>query len=401
MAIQLKKIANPYSIFVVSWLTCLVLYSLGWAEIFPPITLNLYIFLIFSIVAFALTGLLFNRIKLPVSNDNMKLSYKRLIIINTIMFTSNFLYSGIPLLKGTRQEDFGIPTVIVIATTLNCFTSVYCFYLFLKTGKKKFILLSALCLSFFAVVFSRGNIMMSMMTMFFLWINVKLPELTIKKIVGIISGFLLVSYLFGVAGNFRTINGIVDQGLTTDDSYNSNVIMGLGGASESFREGIVPGEFFWTYLYITSPLSNLQYNINKNKPTLSLTGLAGLIVNELLFDTVSKRIDASFDTKRKDVDLLVEQLTVPTTLAGSYVYAGWWGMAFFMLVFWLFPFLYIFIVLKNPLGIIGISTLCTVYFFSIFDNMFILTGLMLQIFLPIILFALSKLKFFKLNYVNV
>lgn len=401
MAIHLKKIANPYSIFVVSWLTCLVLYSLGWAEIFPPISLNLFIFLIFLIVVFALTGILFNRIKLPVSKDSVKLNYKWLIIVNTIIFTSNFLYSGIPLLKGTRQEDFGIPTIIVIATTLNCFTSVYCFYLFLKTGKKKFILLSVLCLSLFAMVFSRGNIMMSLMTMFFLWINVKLPKLTIKKIVGIISGFLFVSYLFGVAGNFRTVNGLVDQGFTNDDSYTSNVIMGLGGASDSFREGVVPGEFFWTYLYVTSPLSNLQYNINRNKPPLTLIGLTGLIVNELLFDAVSKRIDASFDTKRKDVDLLVEQLTVPTTLAGSYVYAGWWGMAVFMFVFWLFPFLYTLAVLKNPLGIIGISTLCTVYFFSIFDNMFILTGLMLQIFFPIILFALSKLKFNNLNFVNV
>ncbi|MGI4749983.1 MAG: hypothetical protein ACRYFB_05080 [Janthinobacterium lividum] len=221
--------------------------------------------------------------------------------------------------------------------------------------------------------------------------------MSLKSIISIVSGVFLIVYLFGVAGNYRTINDLNNQGITTDNSYNSNVIMGLGGASASFKDSVVPGEFFWTYLYITSPLSNLQYNVNKNKISLSLTGVTHLFIDEVLFDTISKRIDNLLNRKRTDADLIIEQLTVPTTLAGSYNYAGWWGMAIFMFIFWLFPFFYTFLIIKNPLGIIGISTLCTVYFFSIFDNMFILTSLMLQIFFPIVLFFTSRITLTKPN----
>lgn len=396
MAISLKKISNPYSIFTVSWLLCLILYSFGWAEIFPPISPVLYYFLISCIITFYVTGIFFNKISLT-KPGTVKVNYKILLIINAILYSVNFLYSGIPIIKGIRQEEFGIPTLIVLATTFNCFCSVYCFYLFLIYRKWKFILYSFFCLSFFIMVFSRGNIMMSIVTMFFLWINITAPKLSLKSIISIVSGVFLIVYLFGVAGNYRTINDLNNQGITTDNSYNSNVIMGLGGASASFKDSVVPGEFFWTYLYITSPLSNLQYNVNKNKISLSLTGVTHLFIDEVLFDTISKRIDNLLNRKRTDADLIIEQLTVPTTLAGSYNYAGWWGMAIFMFIFWLFPFFYTFLIIKNPLGIIGISTLCTVYFFSIFDNMFILTSLMLQIFFPIVLFFTSRITLTKPN----
>lgn len=392
MKFNLKKIANPYTAFAVSWFLCLILYSLGWSDIFPPITLKLFIFLSALILLFAITGFFFNRIPFATPKLSARLSPTILLVVNGILFSFNFFYSGIPLLTGTRMDDFGIPTVIVIATTLNSFTSVYCFYSFLHTRRKRYLLYILICFGFFIMAFSRGNIMMSLVTMFFLWLNVKLPNLNIKKLLGIVCSVLLVMYLFGVAGNYRTINDISRQEQSFDDSYNSNVILGLGQASDSFRNSIVPGEFFWTYLYITSPLSNLQYNINKNSPSFSLGGLFYIFVDDLLFDTVSKRVDSVLGRTPRDPDLIVEQLTVPTTLAGSYNYAGWGGMTFFMIFFWLFPFIYSLFIIKNPLGIIGISTLCTVYFFSIFDNMFILTGLTFQIFYPIVFDLADRIK---------
>ena len=102
------------------------------------------------------------------------------------------------------------------------------------------------------------------------------------------------------------------------------------------------------------------------------------------------------EVARAAPDLLVEQLTVPTTLTNSYNYAGWWGMAFFMLIFWLFPWIYGTFIRRNPFGLIGVSILCTAYFFSIFDNMLILTGLTFQILYPLLFNLLDKINF-KLN----
>ncbi|MGI4021468.1 MAG: O-antigen polymerase [Janthinobacterium lividum] len=394
MKLQLKSIANPYTIFSISWLLCLMLYSFGWTDIFPKLSTTLIIFLVVLICLFSITGLIFNKLNLyTIAKKPLLINSTALLTINIGLYALNFFYSGIPILNGVRDDNFGIPTVIVLSTTLNCFTSIYCFYLFMQTRSKKFLLYSVFCLSFFVLAFSRGNIMMSIITMFFLWINIKLPNLTIKKFLGIISGILLVMYLFGVAGNYRTINDLNTQNPKFDKAYNSNVILAIGGASDSFKSSIVPGEFFWTYLYITSPLSNLQYNITKNKPSFTLNGVMYTVIDEILPDAVSKKINDLLGRKRRGADLIVDQLTVPTALTGSYNYAGWGGIAIFLIVFWLFGFIYTFLVLKNPLGIIGMSTLCTVYFFSIFDNMFTLTGLMLQLIFPIILFVLSKIKF--------
>lgn len=390
---KLSKVANPYSIFAVSWSICLILYSLGWTDIFPKLSIKLVLFLSTLIVIFGVLGFLFNRTKPFIfSTGVLVIDYKKLVIANAVLYSLNFLYSGIPLLKGLREDNFGFPTVIVLATTLNGFTAVYCFYLLLVTKKKKFLIFIVISFLFFILAFSRGNTMMTLVTMFFVWLNVKLPTLTFKRALFLISSILLVIYLFGVAGNVRTINGLTAENPSFDSKYNSDVILAIGGASQSFKESQVPGEFFWTYLYITSPLSNLQYNIDRNSPEFTLSGVCYVFIDEILFDTVSKRIDDLLNRKRQDPDLLVEQLTVPTILAGSYNYAGWWGMALFIMFFAIFPFAYALMVLKNPLGIIGISTLCTVYFFSIFDNMLILTGLTLQIFYPILFYFTSKIS---------
>lgn len=190
---------------------------------------------------------------------------------------------------------------------------------------------------------------MSIITMFFLWINIKLPNLTFKKFLGIISGILLVMYLFGVAGNYRTINDLNTQDPKFDKTYNSNIILAIGGASDSFKSNIVPGEFFWIYLYITSPLSNLQYNITKNKPSFTLNGVMYIIIDEILLDAVSKKVDDLLGRKRRGADLLVDQLTVPTALTGSYNYAGWGDSIIFkyFLVLWIYIY---FSCIEQPVG---------------------------------------------------
>ena len=393
MRFNLKSIANPFTLFSILWAVCLVLYALGWAQIFPPISSALFIFLSCLIIIFAFTGVVYGKFVFVKESQQLKLNYKLLLLINGLIYSANFLYSGVPLLGGARNVDFGIPTVIVIATTLNCFTCLYCFNLFLVTGRKRFLLYSLSCLMFFVLIISRGNIMFSLTSMFFLWLNIKKPLLTAKKGLAIFAGLFFVLYLFGVAGNYRTIAGIGEQNPKFDRTYNSDVIMAIGQASDSFKNTWIPGEFFWSYLYITSPLSNLQYNININKPPFSATGVGDIFLDEIMFDSLSKRIDDLLGRTRIEPDLIIEQLTVCTALAGSYDYAGFGGMAVFMLVLWIFPFVYLIIVRNNPMGVIGISVLCTVYMFSIFDNTFSLTGLTFQLMYPLIFNSLTKIDF--------
>ena len=388
-----QKIANPYAIFAISWSICLLLYSFGWAGIYPRLSWELSLFLITLIALFAITSFGFNKIRTAiVSIKPGYINHKLLLSVITFLWLITFISSGVPFLTGLRDDDFGIPVVKNILTSLNNFSSVYFFYLFLNTKRKRFILYSIYCLSFYILAISRGNIMMSLMTMFFLSINIKSSIFKLKKAVLVSVIVLVILYLFGVAGNIRSIKALSDTDAKFDQSYNSEVILQIGDASESFKNSFIPNEYFWSYAYFTSPLSNLQFNINNGVPPLTFKGVNSLFRNEILIDAISTKLNAAFNLEHIMPDQVVDGLAVSTTLAGSYVDAGWIGMIIFMCFFWSFPIFYMFFITNKPLGVIGISTLCTIYFFSVFDNMYILTGLTMQLIYPLLL-GYSKITF--------
>lgn len=399
MRIYLRNIANnPYLLFVVAWAVCLFLYSLGGAGILPGLTLNLFIFIAFFLLLFGITAYFLKKTGFILKPAKfVYINYTVLLLLTSIFFLPNFAYSGIPLLNGTRDDAFGVPGLMVLAVSFNSFACVYFYYAYLYTRKKKLLVYVVYCMLFFVLMVSRGSILETGIVMLFLWMNIKNPVLTFKKIAIIFAGALLTFYLFGVAGNYRVINGIAAIQKPEDPEsvampYSNDVILQIGDASDAFRT-IIPGEFFWTYLYLTSPLSNLQYNVNISHPQFTLGNLGDIIVDETMWDFISKRIDdLHAGYTHKTPALLIDQLTVSTTLAGSYTRAGWGGMVYMMLFYWIFPVFYMILIAKNQLGVIGVSVLGTIYLFSIFDNMFVLSGLSFQLFYPVIFILVKNIK---------
>jgi hypothetical protein len=309
MKIYLRNIANnPYFVFALAWSMSLFLYALNLAAILPKLTFDLCAFILGAIFLFGFTGFFLKKIKfLVIPKQYIRINYKVMFFVNNLFFLPNFAYSGIPILHGLRDNGFGIPGLMILSTSFNAFTCLCCYYLYLTTGKRKFMLYCAYCMMLFAIIVSRGSVMMTMVTMFFLWMNIKNPNLNPKRIFIIFISSVLVLYLFGVAGNIRTQTALTSLGkvdkdgnpvyapeaITNDDMpYSSDVILSMGNASDIFR-GPVPGEFFWSYLYVTSPLSNLQYNINITHPPFTYDNFNLVVVNETMFDFISKRIDAA------------------------------------------------------------------------------------------------------------
>ncbi len=404
MKIYLRNIANnPYVVFVLAWSFSLILYAFRGAAILPELTLGLSTFILSFIILFTLTAFFLKKVGFILKPSKpVNVNYKILFLVNNILFLPNFLYSGIPILSGLRDTTFGIGSEIVIAIAFNSFTCVCFYYMYLTTRKKKFIWYCVYCLALFFIIVSRGFVMMTLITMFFLWMNVKNPVLTFKKIIIISVSALFVLYIFGVAGNLRSValvQAVRDYkapGTAEQVPYSSDIIFELGQASDVFQKNVIPGEFFWSYIYLTSPLGNLQYNINISRPPFNVDSFYLAVVDETLFDFISKRINALHKGyMHKMPVLLIDSLTVCTTFAGAYAVAGYGGMIYVLFFFWLFPIFYMSLVSKNPLSVIGVSTLCTIYFFSIFDNMFVISGLSLQMFFPIILMALQNLRFKK------
>jgi hypothetical protein len=399
MKIQLRNIANsPHLVLVLAWALCLFLYSLNGAGMLPRLSFGLFIFIFAFLLIFILTSFFLKKIKFTLQPAKfVNINYRVLFIVNSVIFLPNFIHSGIPLLNGTRDDDFGIPGLMILAVSFNAFTCIYCFYAYLHTHKKRFLLFVAYCLGLFIMMVSRGSVLETGMVMFFLWMNIKNPALTFKKIMIIVAGALLIFYLFGVAGNYRSINALAEiQNPDNPDKakaeYSNDLILQIGDASEAFRT-YIPGEFFWSYIYLTSPLANLQYNINISDPPFTANNFYQVVVHETMWDFISKRVDAlTPGYTYKAPALIIDQLTVSTTLAGGYTVAGWWGMIYIMFFYWIFPVLYLLFISKNPLAVIGVSTLSAVYLFSVFANMFVLSGLSFQIFYPVIIMLLHSIK---------
>jgi hypothetical protein len=190
---------------------------------------------------------------------------------------------------------------------------------------------------------------------------------------------------FGVLGNVRS-----SQAESTTDL--NDVILNIGEAKPDFVDSAIPKEYFWSYLYIASPLANLQLNVDERQPDYSVSNALQYVNGELNFDFISKRIFAHYNITKPDNLLIAPFLTVGTVYSTSYSYLGWCGMSVTFLFLMAMTFLYLLIMKpQNPYFSTGLAILNTFLLFCIFDNMFAFSPLSFQLVYPIVM----SLKFKK------
>ena len=409
MRLNLKTFANPYLMFTLIWTFALVLYLFGWSERFPALSLGLISFLILAILSHFMLALITGKsgffkyrelTKLTISQHNY------LFLLNLFTWLLNFAYSGIPIIKILQGEnydyrDFGMPSVVVFTMSFNSFLCVYFYHIFLCSKQKKYLVYIGICFFFYIVIFSRGLIMMTGMSMFFLWLAHTKKKIGIKFFAGLAAIVLLITFLFGFAGNIRTEQLIASQ-TGAASSYKNTTILTIGSASQNFRESLVPNEFFWSYIYIASPISNLQYNVD-NKPSAdySLTNIIAFAVNEFSFDFIAKRVDNALNITPAKALLVVDELTVSSIFAESFRYLGWVGVVCMLLFMLVFPLSYLSLIGGNSEFIpISFAIITSIYFFSFFDNMIVYSGLGLQVVYPFLIKYLNNFSSVKLTYAN-
>ena len=382
---------NPYLAYILSFLTAMILYSLGWSTLYPALSLGLAVFLLITIVAHAAVAMrwkaslnLYPRVVLP--EDSRPLFVTGFIFV---LWVADFIYAGgIPLIKILLHQPydyrrFGIPSLHVFTVTFASFYTVYLFQLFLDTKKK--IVLALFCLNLLAaiLIYSRAMFVFNLTTCAFIYLH-HLGTLRARYVA--IGGVALaiVLYFFGVLGNIRETH---EHEVADGNAF----FLETGRASESFRNSSVPNEYFWTYAYLTSPLANLQKNIIRaDKHPVSLDRLGGMMASEWIFDFISKRlfragwmIDPGEHT--------IHPFNVSTVYSRSYSYQGWFGMTATALFILIVPWVYRRILgPSSPYLLIGLGTLCTMYLFMMYDNTLRSTGLAFQIVYPFCFTWLEK-----------
>lgn len=393
------KIINPFSVYIIAFISAIGLYVFKFSNLYPNLGLGLIAFLG---VSFLVAGFLSKKTRKskkikynPVYSDN-KLGISILVLY--IFYILDFMYAKqIPLFnKSNNYLEFkGIPTIHVLIYTFNIFIAIYAFHLILsKKGiKNKVFFLTTLIPSILLV--SRGMLMNILIGSFFLFIlkigdNIKFYKKNGCKIIIIL---LIGLFSFGVFGNIRnnSING--------DNVFSNKYILMAGDASDNFRKSIIPKEFFWGYIYISSPLANLQLNVYNKKPTITVENFKKFIANEVTMDFISKRIFKSNYKSKREILLIAPHLTVGTFYSGAFFYLGWLGMVIMFLFLMLICYAYINILSNdNPFRIVGIAMLCNLVALCAFSNMITFSGMTFQLFYPILFEIYSRIvKYKKVN----
>lgn len=169
--------------------------------------------------------------------------------------------------------------------------------------------------------------------------------------------------------------------------YSEHIILKIGQAKHSFIESSIPKEFFWFYLYASSPLANLQNNIdNIRHNNIDVINFFEFFNNEILPDFISKRINELLNLEKATFVLIDPNFNVSTVYTGSFFYLSWLGLIFMAIFILGFPLVYMSILSKkNLLNVSGIAILNTLYIFLIFDNMFSFSGLSFQLIYPLLM----------------
>jgi hypothetical protein len=381
---------NPHTCYILGFVVSLAVYQLGWSEVYPKLSLTLIVFLLVSILAHIFLSYRWNKKGMSktklIGIAQPQLNPWLVTAFLYICWIADFIHEGgIPLVKMMLNvpydyKVFGVPALHVFTVTFSSFYCIYLLYFFFISRNKTLLLLYLINMASAILIYSRSMFFFNLASSFFLYLLL-LDKLPYKKLLLGFPLVILLLYFFGVVGTARV-------SFESKTHYDRNSFLDNGRATSQFRNSAIPKEFFWPYIYISSPVANLQVNIN-SYPVKPITAKRVLeyINNEWLFESISKRINKLMKVDRENEFTIKEPFNVSTVYSRSFSYLGWAGVIAMGLFVLFIPLFYYKLVADHPHNLIFISILCTCYLFLSYDNTIRLMALGFQLVYPLIFFS--------------
>lgn len=384
---MIKKILyNPNFIYILAFIVPFIFYSLEWSTLYPRLGLSLFVFYLFTILVCGVAGVLLQLCK-PFSYRPIGEARGNVAVIISIylLYAAELLYTGtLPiyaLLQGNfkyAEEGFGLPVIHTFLVSFNTFYAIFLFHQYVSTRKRRLLWFFLLVLLPFILLVYRSSILNVLLGALIVFLFHK-PVIPLKLILKTIAGVLLVFFLFGFMGNLRSANG--------DATY----IPRASGATEEFLNSYIPKEFYWSYLYVASPVANLQNNINLVKSPEG--NYNDLVLNEFLPAFFTKFIVKAEEKKFHQINPF---LNVGTIYVFSFSYLRWTGMILMFLYFLiLFNGYYLLIRKSDTYKVTGMAILFNMIIFANFHNTISYSASSLQLIYPVLF---SIVTFFMNQY---
>lgn len=375
------------------WTVVLVLNSFGWSDLSEPLDPLLFIFFVISIMLSFTLGCIFQSYyKIEKDQEiltavNNRFAKKNNYVISTIFFiclySLNFIYArDVPLISSLLFDsvsyiDFqGIPTLGVFITTATEVYGVTLIYQFVRhmSFQLGWQVLSIVAL--YLLQLNRNALML--FTIAFIIFYLCCHKVKVKTLIGAGVLGMVVLFLIGVLGNVRQLSE------WNDSSYISQ----LAVINDKYPFWL-PKQYIWAYIYIVSPIVNLNYNVVNHLYEVDSTNLAITFIP----DFIQKRISPDYSPQ---IILVRRYFNVSTVYASCYKYGGILGillmqgllMAETLFVTYLCGAFRHRVVEKN------VMLMMQVYFMimTFFDNVFRFTGTILLIYYCVILLACPRIR---------
>lgn len=355
---------SPFFIYSIIWGITLILYELKLSKLYPNLEIELLMFILITIFSNLFLGIItLKKIKRNYyTKKNAMLNVKKVFIVLIILYILDFCYGGsIPLInvlvnkKITYLSFKGIPLFHGFLYSISLYYSIKSFFIYIKLKEKKYLLIYLTGLLFPILCYSRGFILLIIVSSIVILLFQNRKYLKKAVLVGII-----VLYLFGMAGNVRHHYDVLDTTMIKK--------IAIIDTEESILD-----PFYWSYVYISSPLGNLQTNIKSQYHQYSLKKF---LTTNLLPEFISEKIiTTTAPTKR-----MVSNLTVSTMYIKAYNNFGIIGMYIIFILYTLFNMIYIRLLENTKNYQVGITLLYLIQVFSIFSNMYTLSSVGISLF---------------------
>jgi hypothetical protein len=375
--LNLSYIVNPFYLYCLAFSLAVFVYLWGWSKIFPELSASLIVFLAATFTLFLYTGYLIGKRKLLLfTNRGFNASLNDLIFwLIIILCIINILYMGyLPIMdRSHNYREFGMPIIDPVFNSLSIFFSVFFFQSYLDSKKKRFLLYTVLILILQFLLFRRSAIVWIITSSFFLFLLKKQKIHLLILIAGIIC-IPLFSYCFGIYGNTRS-------------NLTKSIVLNDLGASDAFKNSGIDHNHYMTYLYLSSPLANLQENINKSKGFFNKGDLKDFMFYCLVPESITLRLEEPLHLTSPICNLITPELIVGSFYMIGFYTLGWPGMIIILLFLSSLILLCLAIIRKwDTFALVTLSLLCTTVSLLIFSNFLNRLDVLLMLFFYPVLF---------------
>lgn len=356
-------LCNPFFLYALVWFAIIPIYKLEWSDLYPELKHNLLSFLCITSIISILLALISHKRKIfcnvPISNNTV--SYKKIkiaiIILYIILFLEFVDFGGIPIMMfgnmmDVSRNDFGFPIITVIVNNAFSLLAILLAQVYFSSSFKdaRTFIMMLICVLPAILIASRSMLMHLIVGIMLVFLFNK--NNIAKSILTLIALGILSIYGFGLFGNIR-------EAKAGDD-----LILNIGKANTNFLESGVPKVFFWGYIYISSPLANLQNTID-NKIIFDEDRAFERSLKELIPETFTKRIESE-DMMRYQIN---QVLNVGTLYWQMYVASGWYGLIIMFATVMSLIIVGMMVVRENSIWKVPLIVfLCFVVIFGFFSN---------------------------------